>query len=426
MSDHGTVGYVGGVPDIRWNDDDLACIKSLTVGDLEVVNNSMLEVSSISGQTKPYVVPATLAGGTSGDPYSATFSAVGGNPATIQWSVSSGALPPGLVLNATTGAISGLISSSASGAYTFNVTAADTASGYSSAAQSFSITVKPFIVSIASTAATITSVPAGLQVTVDGTTYATPQNFTWTQGSSHTLSTTSPQGTGTRYVFANWSDGGAQSHTVTAPATATATYTANFSAQYLLTAKVSPSGAGAIAASPASSNGYYNAGTSVQLTATAAAGHEFSVFSGDLTGSANPQSLVMSAPHAVTADFVPVPKFSLEVEHTGAFTDGETNATYTVLVSNTSSSATSGAVTVRETLPAGMTMVSMAGSGWTCPSGGTTCTRSDSLGGGAAYPGIVVTVNVSANAKSPEVNTVSVSGGGAATVTATNTTDIRK
>ena len=424
MSDHGSSGYMQGVPDIRWNDDDLSCIKKFTVADLEVVNNSMLEVSSISGETKPYVVPATLPNGTQGDQYSATFSAVGGNPATRQWSLSAGALPTGLELNASTGKVSGLITSSSDSPYSFSITATDTTSGYSSAAQTFSITV-PFMVSITSpVTVTVTSAPAGLKVTVDGTSYTTPQKFNWVSGSTHTLNTASPQGAGTRYVFANWSDGGAQSHSIVAPATAT-TYTAGFTTQYLLTTKVSPSGTGAIAASPSASDGYYGSGTTVRLTATPAGNHQFSAFTGDLTGSANPQSLVMSAPHTVTADFVPLPKFSLSLKHNGTFTKGESNATYTVTVEDISATATSGTVTVSEKLPPGMTLVSMAGTGWTCSPGGTTCTRSDSLGGESSYPAITVTVDIAANAGSPLVNLVSVSGGGAATVAATTSTDIR-
>ena len=69
---------------------------------------------------------------------------------------------------------------------------------------------------------------AGLTFTVDGTTYTSAQTFSWVPGSSHTIATTSPQngGTGVRYVWSNWTGGGAISHTV-APTTNT-TYTANF------------------------------------------------------------------------------------------------------------------------------------------------------------------------------------------------------
>lgn len=50
------------------------------------------------------------------------------------------------------------------------------------------------------------------------------------------------------------------------------------------------------------------------------------------------------------------------------------------------------------------------GAGWTCAS--NTCTRSDVLAASQAYPPIIVTVNVAANASSPQVNLASVSGGG--------------
>jgi uncharacterized repeat protein (TIGR01451 family) len=271
----------------------------------------------------------------------------------------------------------------------------------------------------------INSAPAGLTVTVDGTSYATPQTFKWTPGSSHTLSTASPQGTGTRYQFANWSDGGAQSHSIVVPATAT-TYSASFTTQYQLTTTVSPSGAGTVTASPSSSDGYYNSGTSVQLTVTASGSKAFSGFSGALTGPANPQTVAMSAPRSVTANFAVPAKFSVSLKHSGAFTRGEANATYTVTVSDPSSTASSGAVTVVEALPAGMTLVSMAGTGWACSSGSATCTRSDSLAGAASYPAITVTVQIASNAATPLVNSVTVSGGGAATVTASNSAAISR
>ncbi len=88
-------------------------------------------------------------------------------------------------------------------------------------------------------------------------------------------------------------------------------------------------------------------------------------------------------------------------------------------VSNGAAAApTTGLVTVTETAPAGLTLVSLAGTGWTCAA--PTCTRSDVLAKGASFPAITVTVNVSATATSPQVNAVAVSGGGSA---AANTTD---
>jgi hypothetical protein len=66
--------------------------------------------------------------------------------------------------------------------------------------------------------------------------------------------------------------------------------------------------------------------------------------------------------------------------------------------------------------------VSMTGSGWVCSA--NSCTRSDALNGGASYPAVTVTVNVAANAASPQINQVTVSGGGSATASVTDSTVI--
>lgn len=52
LADNGSNGYIIGTPDARWNDDDLACIKDLTLSDFEPVNVSSLMVSTDSGRTK--------------------------------------------------------------------------------------------------------------------------------------------------------------------------------------------------------------------------------------------------------------------------------------------------------------------------------------------------------------------------------------
>ena len=157
--------------------------------------------------------------------------------------------------------------------------------------------------------ATVTTNPPGLLFRVDGIQYNLPQTFTnWAAGSVHGIGILSnPQmGTGTRNTFANWSDGLAITHNVTAPAGGTAiTYTANFTTQYLLTLGASPGGGGTLSPNPASpaGDGYYNSGTPVQVTAIPNSGFSFVNFSGDLSGSANPQTVTMSAPHSVTANF---------------------------------------------------------------------------------------------------------------------------
>ena len=63
---------------------------------------------------------------------------------------------------------------------------------------------------------------AGLLIEVDGETYTAPHSFDWEPGSIHTIGVASPQKIKSqyadfiRYLFAKWSDGGAQSHSVTA------------------------------------------------------------------------------------------------------------------------------------------------------------------------------------------------------------------
>lgn len=65
--------------------------------------------------------PDTLAPASLGIPYSTTFTATGGD---IMWSVSSGALPPGLMLDASSGQYSG--SATTVGSYSFTITASNT------------------------------------------------------------------------------------------------------------------------------------------------------------------------------------------------------------------------------------------------------------------------------------------------------------
>jgi len=149
---------------------------------------------------------------------------------------------------------------------------------------------------------TLASSPSGLNASLDGNACTTPCVLNLNAGSMHTIAASSPQSpaAGTQYVFSSWSDGGAISHSITVPSAAT-TYTASFQTQYQLTTSASPTAGGGV--TPAS-GGYYTAGTSVAVTATANAGYMFGGWSGDLSGTENPQSITMNAAHSVTANFV--------------------------------------------------------------------------------------------------------------------------
>jgi PKD repeat protein len=70
--------------------------------------------------------------------------------------------------------------------------------------------------------------PGSMQLVVNSTAATSAFSRTVIVGSSNTLSAISPQTKGGKsYVFSSWSDGGAQTHTITAPAGAT-TYAARF------------------------------------------------------------------------------------------------------------------------------------------------------------------------------------------------------
>src|SRR5439155_20854329 len=107
---------------------------------------------------------------------------------------------------------------------------------------------------------TVDTTPTGLAIIVDGTNYTALASFNWNVGSPHTLDTASPQLSNdghSRSVYAMWSDGGTQNHSVTMPAFDT-NYVASFSTQYLLETAVAPAGAGTVSNFP--SGPWYDAG----------------------------------------------------------------------------------------------------------------------------------------------------------------------
>ncbi len=150
---------------------------------------------------------------------------------------------------------------------------------------------------------TVDTNPSGLMVSVDGDApAAAPINRQWTAGSSHTITTTSPQSgtTGTRFVFHDWSDAGVISHQITVP-NSDATFTANFTTQFMLTMAHGTGGT----VSPAS--GFFNSGQSVPISATPDIGFGFTGWtgtgSGSFTGSTNSTSVTMNGPITETAAF---------------------------------------------------------------------------------------------------------------------------
>jgi uncharacterized repeat protein (TIGR01451 family) len=83
-----------------------------------------------------------------------------------------------------------------------------------------------------------------------------------------------------------------------------------------------------------------------------------------------------------------------------------TTPTFSILVSNTGTAPTFGTVTVTDLLPAGLSALSITGTGWSCTLGTTSCTRTDTLAVGASYPPISLVV--SANNSGTLTNSVTV------------------
>jgi uncharacterized repeat protein (TIGR01451 family) len=124
---------------------------------------------------------------------------------------------------------------------------------------------------------------------------------------------------------------------------------------------------------------------------------------GSPTNSANDLTLITPAA---------VPDLTITKTHSGNFSQGQNGATYTIGVSNIGTAAASGMVTVTDAIPAGLTAAAISGTGWVCTLAPVTCTRSDALAAGGAYPPITLTVNVDPNAAASVTNTATVSGGG--------------
>jgi uncharacterized repeat protein (TIGR01451 family) len=118
---------------------------------------------------------------------------------------------------------------------------------------------------------------------------------------------------------------------------------------------------------------------------------------------------------------------ALSKTHAGSFTVGQPG-TFALVVSNAGNAATSGALTVTDTLPAGLTYASATGTGWTCSATNpqlVVCTSSAALAPGAAAPPITLTVNVAAAAVPSATNTATATNPAANnTATASDTVTI--
>jgi hypothetical protein len=139
-------------------------------------------------------------------------------------------------------------------------------------------------------------------VSGSGTVARSPNAASYAAGTVVTLTATPAAG----QQFVGWSgslSGTANPAAVTMDANKTVTATfAPVTGSFTLATSVN--GSGSVSRSPNASS--YAAGTVVTLTATPGAGQQFTGWSGDLGGTANPASLTMNANKSVAASFAPV------------------------------------------------------------------------------------------------------------------------
>ncbi|HEV8595127.1 MAG TPA: sialidase family protein [Thermoplasmata archaeon] len=145
---------------------------------------------------------------------------------------------------------------------------------------------------------TITSVPTGQRVSVDASTRVTPATFFVSPG-IHTVSVSSPQtgAPGWRYLFLDWSDGGAMSHPINV--TADTALQVTFATQVLLTLN---SALGAV-----TGDGWYDLDATATIRAQGpipgAPGWRwrFDGWTGDLVSSLATETVLMDAPKTIDA-----------------------------------------------------------------------------------------------------------------------------
>jgi uncharacterized repeat protein (TIGR01451 family) len=150
--------------------------------------------------------------------------------------------------------------------------------------------------------------------------------------------------------------------------------------------------------------------------------HKLGVITGSAFEAVDSSSLMTDANSGQARQGKGQPVWSLSVSHSGSFVQGQNGAAYTIGLSNSGGAPSSGATTISENLPAGLTLVTMSGANWNCSA--NTCTRADALNAGMSYAPITVIVNVLVSAAGSVVNQVSASGGGAALATANDVTTI--
>ncbi|HLA99926.1 MAG TPA: T9SS type A sorting domain-containing protein, partial [Bacteroidota bacterium] len=148
----------------------------------------------------------------------------------------------------------------------------------------------------------IISTPPGRTIVVDGFSYVAPDTFNWLLGSTHSIGTVTPQSgeVGTRHLWSAWSDTGSLSHSVTV--SGDTLFDVSFMTQYYLFLGTDDTNG---TVGPA--EGWRDAGSVVEITATPTPGYGFVQWSGtgpaSYSGFSNPVNLLMNGYATQVASF---------------------------------------------------------------------------------------------------------------------------
>ena len=150
--------------------------------------------------------------------------------------------------------------------------------------------------------AVIQSSPSGVTVKANGSDCLTPCTLSETIGSKLYVSVpSSVQLSGdSRLQFAEWTDGATGDRSITVIA-GSQTFTANYQTYYRLVCTADPYNAVTWRFAPASTDGFYAAGTQVTIWATVASAYRFDGWQGDATGTASSVTVTMDRPRSVEA-----------------------------------------------------------------------------------------------------------------------------
>jgi uncharacterized protein (TIGR03437 family) len=156
--------------------------------------------------------------------------------------------------------------------------------------------------------ATVSSMPEGLTLQIDGASCVTPCYVEKDAGATITVSAVQLRSVTdqSRLVFQGWNDS-AEPVRIIALTPDARTYTANYVLQNRLIISAKPVDGAALLVTPKSPDGFYDAGTLVSVAANLSLGFRITMWSGDISGNAPTAAVALDLPKQATLLLDPVP-----------------------------------------------------------------------------------------------------------------------